>query len=271
MPDLTPMTSGSETAAPINAPSPSAEQAPTTGSSTPSTEAGKAPDTTATETEQAESKPQSRLFKDLDDAEHKYKQVQAFATRAAQQLKELGDPAHVKGQLQLLTELSQDPKFVEWAQARLAEEATGSGDPDTVRALEIIDARAREIANEAVAPFAAQALAQKTETVFSQMEKEHGPEWEQHAPAMLAILHDGYRRGWFHPRAEVGFDLDFVQGLYAMATAKDPQHAARSYQRRLEEKQKQSTVAQPGPATAGAPKIKSIGDAFRAAVAQHAR
>jgi len=254
----------------VSAQSGQADLSPTEGTAIGTPTATGQPEPSSTQSEQPESKPESRLFKDLDSAERDYKALQAAYTRASQTLSRLGDLDSVQSQLAVVQQLKSDPDFIEWAKGRIAKEQAGSDDPDTRRALEIIDQRAMKIAQQMVAPIMATHIEQRTERIFSDMTKEFGDDWRAHQPKMLEILQDGIRRGHFHPSVETNFDLKFVKTLYAAATSDDPNYAARQYQKRLDKKQAQTTVSTPGPSPSalGTGKANTLDEAFAAAKKQ---
>jgi hypothetical protein len=203
-------------------------------------------------------------WKSLEDAKRDHKALQRVFTRNQQAYAQLGDVKTLAQERALLSQLREHPGFIQWVQAELAKEATGSGDPDTAKALQIVQDQARQIANEAVAPLYAAHVEQKVKTTFSEMDREFGTEWQQLKPKMNELLQTWKAQGLVSPTVDHNFDFNFVRGLYAAAAAADPQFAAKAYQKRLEQKQAQTTTSQPGTpaaATATAP-ATSMRDAY---------
>ena len=87
---------------------------------------------------------------------------------------------------------------------------------------------------------------------------------------MQAILLEGIRAGHFAPDVETRFDLRFVNGLYAMATASDPTFAAKQYEHRLAQKRAATSTSTPGtaPGAVGAGPARTIEEAFAQAKRQ---
>lgn len=203
-------------------------------------------------------------WKTIQDAERDYKGLQKLAGRYQQVLKSMGDPQTVAQERALLAQLREHPGFISWVQQELAKEQAGSGDPDTVRALQIVEERARQVAQEMVAPLYAADVERKVQTVFSEMDKEFGPEWGAMKPQMNAILAQWKAQGLVSEAVEQNFDYNFVKGLYAAAAAHDPAGAARAYQKRLEQARTNMTVSQPGTAQAAttSPQARSMREAY---------
>lgn len=205
--------------------------------------------------------------KTAEQWERDYKALQSYATKQAQAYAQLGDVNTLRQEREILSQLREHPGFIDWVNQQIAQEQAGSSDPDTMRALQIVQEQARQIAGEMVAPLYATHIEQKVKTTFSEMDKEFGPEWQQLKPKMNEILQSWKRQGLVSPQVEHNFTYDFVKSLYAAAAAADPAFAAKAYQKRLEQKQANSTVSQPGTAsaaTAGGP-INSMRDAYAAA------
>lgn len=205
--------------------------------------------------------------KSVEQWEKDYKALQSFTTKQQQALAQLGDLKTVQQERAILNQLREHPGFIQWVNQQLAQESAGSSDPDTMRAMQIVQNEARRIAGEAVAPLYATHIENKVKTTFSEMDKEFGPEWQQLKPKMNEILQEWKQRGFVSPQVEHNFDYGFVKSLYAAAAAADPDFAAKAYQKRLEQKQANVTVSQPGTAaaaTAGGP-INSMRDAYAAA------
>lgn len=213
----------------------------------------------------------SRLFSDLDAAERDYKALQRVYTQATQALREIGDLRTLKQEREFLSQLRNDPEFLTWAQAKLDKARTGSDDPDTQKALQIVREEAERIAEEMVsrrlAPLEAHAIAQRSHAIDARMEHEHGPDWRDANERMLAILSAGKQRGWFPESVESNFDFDFVNNLYLMAVAQDPKWVAKRHERTVTGKKEKATSAEPG--TPGqmesTPKVKTMEDAARLA------
>jgi hypothetical protein len=222
------------------------------------------PTAPATPAAQAPASTPRYRFKDQAEAERAHSELQSRYSR-------VGDPDQAASRLALLGQLQRDPKFVEWAKARLAEQDAGAGDPETVKALQIVESVAERKARELVAPLAAQAAQVRLAAVFQAMESKHGPEWKQYQPKMAELFRKGVEAGYFSPMANTHVSLEFVDGLYKMATGDDPDFAAKAYQKRLAAKHATSTQATPGAAAnavASGP-VQSIEAAFAAAKRQH--
>lgn len=206
-------------------------------------------------------------WKTLEDAARDYKEIQRAYTRATQLLGQLGDPDAIQQERALLAELRNNPEFVSWVEQQIAQQQVGNADPDTMRALQVIDQRAHQIAQSYVAPLQAAALEQKAEAVFAAMDQKHGAEWTAMRPRMREILQQGQRQGIFAPSVETNFDLAFVDGLYSMAVGADPEFAATQYQKRLAQKQAQTTTREPGtaPAAVGTGSARSFEEAYQQA------
>ena len=122
-----------------------------------------------------------------------------------------------------------------------------------------------------VAPLYKAHVDQKVRTVFSEMDKEFGSNWQVMKPKMNEVLQTWKRQGLVGPGVEQNFDYNFVKSLYAAAAVADPAFAAKAYQTRLEQKQANSTISQPGTASAavGSPQASSMREAFAMAKRQH--
>ncbi len=232
--------------------------APTTGSaapapavaSTPAVESN-SPTPQATPSEQApvQSSTPKRLFNDLDSAERDYKALQARATKAEQAISKLGDLTVAEQRLALLGQLQQDPKFREWAQARLAESETGSSDPETQKALEIVRSVAQREAQQLVAPMAAQMQQARLAAVLQAMDRKH-PDWREHQEKIRDGLVEGIQSGIFPQSAIHNMSLPFLEKLYAMTVGLDEEHVAKTYAKKLAAKQSASTTSTSGTAPA---------------------
>ena len=197
-----------------------------------------------------------RLFNDLDSAERDYKALQSRTSK-------LGDLTVAEQRLALMGQLQQDPKFVEWAKARLAEAETGSSDPETAKALEIVQQVAQRQVQEAIAPLMAQAQGARLAAVLQAMDRKH-PDWREHQEAMRDDLIAGIQSGMFPPTVIHKMDLKFMEKLYAMQIGLDPAVQAKAYAKDLARKQAATTQSTPGTApaaTAHAP-VKSIHEAL---------
>lgn len=205
--------------------------------------------------------------KTAEQWERDYKALQSAFTKQSQAYSQLGDPRSIQEQIDILQQLREHPGFIDWVNQQIAREQAGSDDPETVKALQIVQDQARQIAAEMVAPLYATHTEQKVKTTFAEMDKEFGVGWQQLKPKMNEILQDWKRRGFVSPQVEHNFDYNFVKGLYAAAAAADPAFAAKAYQRRLEQKQANSTPSQPGTAAAAtaAGPVNSMRDAYAAA------
>lgn len=203
-------------------------------------------------------------WKSREDAERDYKQVQAWNTKLSQQMASLGDLNELTRERQILAELRNDPEFLSWVEARIAKEQAGDSDPETIKALQIVDARAKQIAEQAIAPMRATLLEQKTKTIFSEMDTAYGKEWRDKRGDMNALHQSDIRRGFVAPQADQRFDFDYVDALYKRVLASDPDYAAKQYQRKLAHKQSQATQSQPGaaPSTIGDGKATTFEAAY---------
>lgn len=204
-----------------------------------------------------------RLFNDLDSAEREYKAIQSRVTKAEQAVSRLGDLTQAEQRLALMSQLSQDPKFREWAQSRLAESEAGSGDPETVKALEIVRQVAAREAQQMVAPLAAQAAQARLAAVLQAMDRKH-PDWREHQEQVRDTLVSGIQKGMFPPTAIHNLSLEFLEGLYGMTVGLDPAVQAKAYAKDLARKQAATTHSTPGTApaaTASAP-VSSMHEAL---------
>lgn len=266
--DLSPAGSGEG----ITSVSGQAELAPAGSISTQSTTSEQPRSSSADPSEQPQPTAGSEHgWKSVEDAARDYKALQRAYTKSHQTLAQLGDLGAVAQERALLSQLREHPGFIDWVQQEMAKETAGSGDPGTVRALEIVQGEARRIAGEAVAPLYAAHVEQKVRTVFSEMDKEYGQEWQQLKPKMNEILQEWKQQGLVSPTVDQKFNFKFVKSLYAAAAADDPAFAAKAYQKRLEQKQANTTISQPGTAagaTVGAP-ARSMREAYAQARAQH--
>jgi hypothetical protein len=214
-------------------------------------------------------------WKTVQDAERDYKALQREYTRIAQGVKGLGDVNALRQSHAIMAELAQDPEFVSWVQARMAKETAGSDDPDTQKALDIVDQRATEkaqqIVAQAVGPLMQAHIDQKGKDVASQMDKTYGPEWQSLKPKMLELYQRGVQTGLYNPQAEYNFDFDFVRSLYAAAALADPQYVQQANQRLIASKQANTTANAPGssPASVGSAPVRSFRDAYAAALRTH--
>ena len=237
-----------------------------TGPGEPSGQPGPTPGTQAA---QPPSRGDARLFKDLDSAERDYKALQGAYTKITQRVASLGDLDSLDQMRAFVQQLQADPEFAEWAQQRLTRDRTGSNDPDTRKALELVQQIADERVAAAIAPLEDHAVAQRLQATFASMDKVD-PEWHQYRDKMQEILQDGIRSGVFSPSVDRRFTFAFVKGLYDMAVGSDPEYAARQYQKKLAHKQQQATPSQPGtaPSAVDVGRIRSMDDAFAAAKRQ---
>lgn len=214
------------------------------------------------------------LWKDLPSAERDYKALQAEYTRLTQglsRLKPYGDITSISERLAQVEQLRQHPEFQTWVQGQIAKAQTGSQDPDTLRALQLIDQIADEKVRTALAPIEAERVQARMKDTFAAMDQKHGPEWQAARPAMKAYLEAQIARGIISPAVDRSFDLPFVESLYFAVAAQDPNFGASQYQKRLEAKRQASISASPGtaPSAIGGGKIGSIDEAFAAAKRQH--
>jgi hypothetical protein len=253
---------------PVAAPSPGIADASGQGgaaAATPDVAKNPEPAPAATPSEQAPADPRTPKFrfKDQHEAERAHSELQRRYSR-------LGDPDHATQRLALLGQLQQDPKFIEWARARLAEQETGSADPETVKALQIVEQVADRKARELMAPLAAQAAQARLAAVFQAMERKHGPEWREYQPKMAELFQRGLQAGYFASGSNFQPSLEFVEGLYAWATGGDPEFAAKAYAKKLAQKHATSTQSSPGvaPAAVNVAPAQTVSEAFRQAKAK---
>lgn len=244
-------------------PAPTGASAPSTPAVAPNSQTAEA---TPSEQAPVQSGTPTRLFKDLDSAERDYKALQARATKAEQAMAKLGDLSQAESRLALLGQLQQDPKFREWAQARLAESEAGSGDPETVKALEIVRSVAQREAQQLVAPMAAQLQSARLAAVLQAMDRKH-PDWREHQEQIRDGLVAGIQAGIFAPQSVHNLSLDFLEKLYAMTVGLDEERAAKAYAKKLASKHAASTSSTPGTATTAVASahVSSLRDAFAAA------
>jgi hypothetical protein len=202
-------------------------------------------------------------FKDQSEAERAHSELQSRYSR-------IGDPDQAAQGLGLLGALQQDPEFLDWAKARIAKHETGSGDPETVKAIELVKSLARQEATQMVAPLAAQAARGHMEAVVAHMEKTH-PGWQDYATRMGELLQQGKQLGFISPQANPLLNYTMLESLYRWATGGDKGFAAKAYKAELEQKQATSTQSSPGlPVGATAPMpAKGLEGALRAAMKQH--
>lgn len=248
---------------PVAGAAPGTESAAGQASSTPpAAENQTASATPSAQASPAESTPKYR-FKSQQEAERAHSELQSKYSK-------LGDPEEAASMLQFIQQLRQDPKFREWAQSRLAEQETGSTDPETVKALQIVESVADRKARELMAPLVAQHQAVRLAAVTQAMDAKH-PEWRDHAEAMREKLLQGIQAGMIPPQAIHNISLPFMENLYAMTIGLNPEIAAKRYEQKLKTKQAQATQATPGvaPAAVAAPSTKGLEGAFRAAMKQH--
>ena len=242
---------------------PAGSIAPSQPSGQPTEAAAQAAPATPTEQPKGQAWDSELGWKSPEDAKRDYKQLQSFSTKLAQQLKEQGDPASIKQLKEFVGQLQNDPAFLDWAAKRLAVQQTGSDDPETVKALAIVDQRAEAKAREYVAPMRAFMLQEKVKSVFGEMEKKYTAGWTEHKKAMGELHISDMRRGIVHPNTEEAFDFGYVEGLYRRVIASDPNYAAKQYEKQLTHKRSQASSSQPGtaPTAVGHAKVNSFEEA----------
>ena len=254
---------------PTTAPAPSS--APASGQAAASASTPTAPDTSGStvapaQAPEAERTPAKKFrFKTQDEAERAHSELQG------RYAKTLGDPEQAAAELALWRQVRQDKEFLDWAKARVAKQEAGSDDPETVKALQIVETVAERKARELIAPYAAQAAQARLAAVFQAMTQEHGAEWQEHRQKMAEVFQKGVQAGYFSPLANQNPTFEFVNHLYTLATNADPEFAAKQYQKRLAQKQAQATQSSPGPAPraiADGPS-KTLEAAFAAAKRAH--
>lgn len=250
-------TTAVETPAAASTPGPD----PSTGqaaASTPAKSENQAAATAATP-DQAPSTPAKKYrFKTQDEAERAHSELQSRYSR-------LGDPEQAAQSLSLLTSLRNDKEFQEWAKARLAKQETGSDDPETIKATEIVRNLARAEAQQMIAPYAQQAAKAQILSVVQQMTADH-PDWQEHAQKMGEAFQEGVQAGYFPRTAVPMMNLKLLKGLYNWVTGGSEEFAAKSYQKSLERKQATSTQSTPGlaPASAAPSPTKGMAAAYLA-------
>lgn len=207
------------------------------------------------------------MFSDLASAEREYKKQWAELTKLQREQasfkEKFGDLSVAEQRVALMGQLAQDPKFREWAQSRLAESEAGSGDPETVKALEIVRQVAAREAQQMVAPLAAQAAQARLAAVLQAMDRKH-PDWRDHQEQVRDTLVSGIQKGMFPPTAIHNLSLEFLEGLYGMTVGLDPAVQAKAYAKDLARKQAATTHSTPGTApaaTASAP-VSSMHEAL---------
>jgi hypothetical protein len=250
-----------------------ADQAPAGSVSTQSrSEEPRSSTEAETVAEQPAQQPESPIgWKTLQDAARDYKALQRAYTKSHQVLSQLGDLNQVAQERAILAQLRDHPGFIDWVTAEIAKEQAGSADPQTIKALEIVRNQVQQGIQEAVAPLYAAHVENKVRTVFSELDKELGTEWQQLKPKMNEILQTWKRQGLVSPRIEQNFDYSFVKSLAAAAMLEDPSFAAKAYEKRLQAKQANVTTSQPGTAAAAvssAP-VSSMREAYALAKRQH--
>jgi hypothetical protein len=239
-------------AAPSSAPTPG----PAASGQAPSTPTGAENHTAATETTpsgQAPGTPKYR-FKDQSEAERAHSELQ-------RQYAKLGDPKSAAQRLALLQGLQNDPDFRTWAQNRLAKQEAGADDPETVRALQIVESVADRKARELLAPYAAQAEAVSRAAAFQALTTKY-PEWREHEAGMVEALKAGVQAGIYGPGTKMSLPL--LENLLHAARGADPTYAAKEHAKKLAQQRELSTQSTPGlPASgAAAAPVSSMRDAF---------
>ncbi len=247
--------------APVAAPTPGPEATGQGAPATPAAPDNQTPATPATPSEQAPSRTPKYRFKSQDEAERAHSELQSRYSK-------LGDPDQAAQRLALLHGLQNDPAFRDWAKARLAEQEAGSADPETQKALQIVETVAERKAREMVAPYVAQSEAINRASVYQAMTAKY-PEWREYEPAMVEAFKAGVQSGFLSPQARLTVPL--LETLYHAATGSDPEYAAKAYAKTLAKKQASATQATPGlPAAAvSTGPIRSIDEAFAAAKREH--
>jgi hypothetical protein len=245
---------------------PSQGIAPAAGSAAVSTPPGpnsQAAPATPSEQAAVQSGTPKRLFNDLDSAERDYKALQARATKAEQALQKFGDLSQAEQRLALMGQLSQDTEFVEWAKARLAKSETGSDDPETQKAHELVNQIAERRVQAAIAPLMAQMQGAKLSAVLQAMDRKH-PDWREHQEQMRDGLVAGIQAGIFPKTVIHNMSLDFLEKVYAMTIGNDPAVMAKAYAKDLARKQAATTQSTPGtaPAATAHGPVKSMHEAL---------
>ena len=248
---------------------PAGSIAPSQTSGQPTEAAAQAASATPTEQPKEQVWDSELGWKSPEDAKRDYKQLQSYSTKLAQQIKEAGDPASIKQLREFVERLQGDPDFLDWAAKRLAKQQAGSDDPETVKALSIVDQRAEAKAREMFAPVREFMLAQKVRSVFGEMDKKYTTDWQGHRKAMGELHGRDMQRGLVHPNAEEAFDFDYVEGLYRRVIASDPNYAAKQYEKQLTQKRSQATDSRPGTAPTAVGHAKA--NSFEEAAAQAKR
>ena len=223
--------------------------------------------------DQLESPPSgaaSTLFKDLPDAEQRYKALQSHFTRLTQRLSPLG--AHgsldqIQSNLALFQALRQDPTFQTWARAQLAQQTTGANDPETLRALQIVEQVAERKARELVEPVQERARMEQMYGTVSAVAQKYGADWSQYQEAVKQELDAGIQAGIYPEEMNWYPTPEFLERLYLIVRSQDPNYGARQHQQRLQQLKAQQTQSQAGtaPSATAGPRANSLDEAFQAA------
>ena len=209
------------------------------------------------------------LFASMEHAERDYKALQAYSTRMAQAMATLqpyGAPDRIVGDLEALGRLRQDGEFQEWLKSRAAKDAAGSGDPETVKALDLINQIVESRIAEKLAPLQQENTAARMQSVFAKMDQTH-PDWRGYMQTMHQRLMAGIQAGRLSPKVLTDFDMDFVEDLYLTTAARDPKWASTKHQARLAETKKIAIPSEPGtaPKAIGPRQASSLAEAFKMA------
>lgn len=234
-------------AAPSNAP----ESEPGYAPGAPDASAGHAPaPAPAAQPEHAPATGTSGLFKDVAEAESRYKALQAQFTHLTQGLSKyhVRSAGELEDRLQLLSELSSNPEFLSWAQQQLNRATAGTDDPETQKAVELVRQLADEVAESKLAPFKAEQALSKAHGTLDQLGQRYGAELVGvMKPRMFELLQTYKSRGLVSDAVEQNFDYDFVEGLFLTVAGRDPAFAAKQHQKRLEQKRAATTTSESGP------------------------
>lgn len=251
-------------AAAVAAPTDSGLAAPTGQASSTPPDANNQPAPVATPSAQAPESPRTPKyrFKDQSEAEKAHSELQSRYSR-------VGDPEQAAQRLALLTSLQGDPDFVEWAKARLAKQEAGSGDPETAKAVEIVNNISRARVQEAMAPVLQHMARGQIAAVVTAMEKAHGKDWMEARPEMELLFTRWTQAGLVAPNVNPYLNYDLTDALYKAVRGEDREAAA--YRKRLETKQAASTQASAGtaPVAVATPQPRGFDAAFAAAKRAH--
>ena len=222
------------------------------------------------------------MFKDMADAEGKYKGLQRNITEKDTALKDAGrykdevedsfkGVGGIEKAAQTLQHLQSNQSFRKWAkeeQQRLATgNTTGEGDMNEAekKGLEIVDNRIQQQLNQFkqthLDPHVNRSREANLDAAFDKMDQLH-PNWRDNQATMEEMSK------LFDPAIQENPKFEHVESLYKMAKANDSDlKSSEEHQKELAEKQKLSTGDPPIPGEdGGIPKVRSIEEAFAHAI-----